>query len=1011
MSQDNKNTNNNNKIKQRKTTIFDEYMDYHYTYTRKINANVVILMQVGMFYETYSTDTLGPDLNKLSKILNIAKGKKSNEIEIVNESNPYLLGFPVAVMDKYVKILMDNNYNVVIIDQIKNNNKIDREVTNVFSPATYINTCDIESNGLMVIYVEYNKSLTSNKKICSVGMSLIDISIGTVIYYETHATNMLKDETIFDETNKFYQNYRPAELIVYEIDITGNEANNFMSHIDLLPNQVLFYYEKINPNFCKLNYQNEIFQKVYSTNTIVSPIEQFNIAKFQMSIISLVIGFNYIHQHNNVLTNKIKEPIIYDKHTNMILYNNAQYQLNIIEYNTHESVNCKFRSLYDVLNNCCTAMGKRFLKEKLCAPFTDKNKINYFYDLSDKIIKNNFNDKIIENLNTIGDLEKIFRKIVVNRILIPEMYTIYNSLIGIANTIKLFMSNNMKSDIYDMLGKKNIKMLNDCILNIENKFEIDKLKSGTNIYKKGIYQNLDTLQSKISSNKDVFDSFAKILNECVGETNLKIKTNDIDGIYLTTSLIKGKKLEQELLKNNNPIIINDDITITKNDICIKYNKNNVKITCDLLKKYSTSTSDCESEYLALLKEYFLNDITTWYMTYENTLSKIIYAITTIDYVSNNVYTSTKYHYTKPILDLDKLSVTNDELLVIDKSLINGKSLVNNESSSINNNNNSSFINAVGARHPIIERLLNYEYVPHNITLDNNTVGSLIYGLNGCGKSSLMKTIATLLIMAQCGLYVPCESFKFNVFESLFTRITANDNLFKGESTYIVEMKELKCILKNANEKSLVIGDEVCKGTESISGNSIVASSIMRFSRKNIKFLFATHLHELSNFEQIQNLKNIKFCHIDVEETDNQLIFSRKLIDGVGPLIYGITVAKYILNDPEFINDAISFKNELFEKNGISSMLVNDKQSIYNKNIYVDKCYICDSNYKLETHHINFQSNFIQKLDGLINKEKLHVLINDQCNLIVLCAKCHDKLHSGEINIKKKVKTSKGMTVV
>ncbi len=970
----------------KKNSIYDEYLNHHKHYIKKFGEKIIVLMQVGMFYESYSTNTTnttnvddGPNLDEMSKILNITKGKKNNAIDNIDETNPYLLGFPIAVVDKYINILMANNYNVIIVDQVIKFGKIEREVTHIFSPSTFIDTFNIDSKGLMIFFVEYNNSITTNKKICSIGMALINISIGSVIYYESHSESLIKENNAFDEAHKFYHNYRPAELIIYEIN--GNIKNKLIDALDILPNQVIFSYEKVNPNFCKINYQNNIFQKVYNYNGILTPLEYLNIGKMPMSIIALIIGFDYIHQHNEKLTNKLSHPILYDKHINMILYNNAQYQLNIIDYNTHENINSKFQSLYEILNNCCTPMGKRLLKTRLCAPLTDIKQIKYYYELSDKIMNNpsnTLNIDIRENLKLICDMEKIYRKIIVQNLQPTEMYDLYMSLIGISNIIKIFINNNLKSDIYEIFCKKNIKELNNCIELIDKTFNVQKLKGTNSFYLENIYPDLDILLNKIKNNEHLCDSFASALNKKYEGQNLIIKHNETDGHYLSTTLKKGEILEKQMkqiIEVKDGIFINNEITIVYKDLQFKYNKNVTKIICPILKKCSTNINEINDEYNILLKKYFNEDIYKWYNTYENMLCELVKTITTIDYVSNNIYTSIKYHYTKPeIID-----------------------------------DNISFIEATELRHPIIERLIDSEYIPHDIILNNNKIGALIYGTNGSGKSILMKTIGLCLIIAQCGLYVPSKKFKFGIFNSLFTRITGNDNLFNGESTFVVEMKELKCILKNANEHSLVIGDEVCKGTEYLSGNALVAAAILKFSKLNIKFLFATHLHDLSTFNKIQQLENINFFYIDVEEINDELIYSRKLMIGTGPQIYGIIVAKYILDDPYFINDAIEFKNELLEKTGINSMLVNDKKSIYNKDIYMDKCYFCDSKHKLEAHHINFQTNFIQKVNGLINNDKIHLVKNDMCNLIVLCSKCHDKIHSGKINIDKMIKTSNGTT--
>ena len=136
---------------------------------------------------------------------------------------------------------------------------------------------------------------------------------------------------------------------------------------------------------------------------------------------------------------------------------------------------------------------------------------------------------------------------------------------------------------------------------------------------------------------------------------------------------------------------------------------------------------------------------------------------------------------------------------------------------------------------------------------------LIYGINSCGKSSLMKSIGLNIIMAQSGMYVSAKKFVFSPYESIYARITSNDNIFKGLSSFTLEMTELRSILKRSNSKTLIIGDEPAKGTENLSANSIVASTIINLSQKKSTFVFATHLHDVANMNRIKELKNVRIC--------------------------------------------------------------------------------------------------------------------------------------------------------
>jgi DNA mismatch repair protein MutS len=975
--------------KPEKQNIHDEYLTYHEKFQNKYGDKSIVLMQVGSFHEAYSTEIRGPNLFKLSELLNIVCTRKDKSIDIINEKNPYMLGFPSVALSKFLKILVDNLFTVIIIDQVTPPPNPQRSVTGIYSPSTFIDNISVESKYLMILYVEINQALNSIKNNISIGMCSIDSSTGTVNYYETHGNGLLDENEALEEAQRYYHFYRPAELIVYEIDNTKNSGDKILrqkliNKIDILPNQVIFEYSTINPEFTKLNYQTKTLSKIYKDYVgLSSPIEKFDMEKMHCALIALIAGFDYIKQHNENLLNEIQTPKYFDEYKYMILANNAQYQLNIVDYFNYDSINAKFQSLNDIVNNCVTPMGKRYLKQRLCAPFTDPNVINNYYDLTDKLLFSKKDEDIRTFLKSVSDLDKLFRKISIKFIQPYELYNINNSFENIVQIINLLIKTNLKSDILNIFSVANIKEFNQCIQFIEDTFNIEKLKLNNLIeikesfYNEGIHDDIDIIQKNILDGNTFLKKLAKVLESYDPDLTLHIKYNERDGYYLQTSLKRGKKLKS-IIENQQHINIDDKKILNPTDLVFSELTGTMKITYPELNNHSSEMDELYEKLNKLVKEHFCQDILNWYHKYLPMLKKLINFVSQIDLITNNAYTSKKYHYSKPIL---------------------------------NSSSEESFINVKQLRHPIIERLIDYEYVPHDVYLNEETRGLMIYGPNSAGKSAIMKAIGLCIVMAQCGLYVPAEEFEYNVFTALYTRISGGDNLFKSQSSFMVEMQELRNILKKSDKRSMVIGDEVCRGSETTSGTAIVAAAIIKLSAVGSKFLFASHLHDLPKLKAIQELNNIRFVYLSVEQKDGELVFSRKMLEGTGESIYGITIAKYILDDPEFIETAIKFKNELLDHQGINYKLVNDKKSLYNKDIYMDECYICSSIEKLEAHHINFQKDFKQTINGLINEKKKHLLKDDKANLVVLCEKCHDKLHNNEFEIKGLTKTTKGVKAI
>ncbi|HHH72535.1 MAG TPA: DUF968 domain-containing protein, partial [Sulfuricurvum sp.] len=282
-------------------------------------------------------------------------------------------------------------------------------------------------------------------------------------------------------------------------------------------------------------------------------------------------------------------------------------------------------------------------------------------------------------------------------------------------------------------------------------------------------------------------------------------------------------------------------------------------------------------------------------------------------------------------------------------------------------------------------------------------GVLLYGINSSGKSSLMKSIGLAVLMAQSGFFVPASSMKFSLFESIFTRIVSRDNLQKGLSTFAVEMLELKNIFNRAGTRSLVLGDEISHGTETLSGVAIVASAIMKLAKTRSLFLFATHLHQLASMQELRRLENVVDLHLSVEydEAQDRLVFNRVLQPGSGSSVYGLEFARSLHMDPEFLDSANHIRKRLSNDFDELELLVKKRTSKYNKELYVTTCVICGAKAE-DVHHIAEQGRADAR--GFIG----HVPVNHRHNLVPLCREHHREIHEGKLKVKGFVMTSNGL---
>ena len=321
----------------------------------------------------------------------------------------------------------------------------------------------------------------------------------------------------------------------------------------------------------------------------------------------------------------------------------------------------------------------------------------------------------------------------------------------------------------------------------------------------------------------------------------------------------------------------------------------------------------------------------------------------------------------------------------------------------------SFVDAKKLRHCLIERFQSNElYVTNDVILgDNKTDGILLYGTNAVGKTTIIRALGISIIMAQAGLYVPASDFKFMPYKYIFTRIIGNDNIFKGLSTFAVEMSELRTILRLSDENSLILGDELCSGTETQSAISIFVAGIQKLHKCKSSFIFATHLHEIIEYDEITNLESVKLKHMSViyDKERASLIYDSKLKDGPGNSMYGLEVCKSLSLPQDFLDIAYEIRMK-YHPEGASILSL--KTSRYNSKKVVGICENCGKSPGTEIHHLQHQAD--ANSVGYINDSDSTFHKNTLANLMTLCETCHNEQHKVSKKGGKRVKTTKGTQI-
>lgn len=963
----------NEKVKQvmkqtkEKKSIVSEYLDRHKTYIKKFGEKTLVLMQVGSFYEAYATETQGPNLNIIEDLTGACIAHKGKDKNIVDIQNPWMWGFPMVASIKFINILIENGFHLIIIDQVSLPPDIKREVVAIHSPTTYLDlTYKPVSNFVAIIYIEEVKQKHGGV-LPFAGMSAIDVSTGEVFIHESYS-QLNDDKLSLDEILRFIKSLSPKEIIIVKEKIQKLTDDYIIDYLNL--NGQMFQFKDYIPEYNKIAYQKKILEKVYQEQkNMTSIIDALGLSEYNYACKALVNLLVYISDHYINLILGLALPKFYLDNTNLILGNDAINQLNITDAMGGQC-------LLNILNEAITGMGKRYIKFILVSPLTNPKRLNKIYN-NVEIMKNS-DIQIKQYLHKISDIERLFRKIELQKLHPMQMVDFITSINQVLELFNIISDSKLNeifkcSDVMHYVNEITQILTDNININKCKLYNLSNIED--NIFNINIYKNIDKLQQQIDASYNIVDELLIFLNNLMpNKDEIILKHNAREGNYFQLTAKRYEVLDKKLKKLKKITLKSGIINVS--DITATRLNNNVKLSMPLLKTQTTNIDELKTELSQLTYTYYI-DFMKMLSSYSKHMHIIIDIVTQIDYILTIANVAEKYNYTRPIID---------------------------------NKQKTGYIVASQLRHPIVERIIEHEYIPHDINIGIDLKGMLIYGLNSAGKSVLMKSIGISIIMAQAGFFVPAQSFVYYPYKSLYTRITGNDNLFKGLSSYTLEIVELNTILKRSMKSTLVIGDEVCRGTEHISGNAIVAATLLKLSDISSTFIFATHLHEIVELDEIKERTNIKAFHlsVDYDEKTDSLIYDRILKDGSGDRIYGIIVAKSIIKDSDFISKAFEIKNKLTNMGKV-------KKSRYNSELLMDKCSICNrqqnnisnlSKTVLETHHINQQKDCI---NGFV-KNKPHIKKNQLFNLVVLCQVCHDKLHNNEININSIKMTNKGAKI-
>ena len=594
----------------------------------------------------------------------------------------------------------------------------------------------------------------------------------------------------------------------------------------------------------------------------VTTMKGFGISNKNSGLISASMILHYLEESHKKDLGHIKKLSLINEQSCL--------QMDRFTLSNLEILNSKFsegKSLLDIIDNTITPMGARLLRRWLCFPSIDIKEINIRHEIVSEIMKSYINDQdFIDDFKSIIDIERVVSKIGNLKVNPRELLNLKLSLekvLLIKKALSKSTSKFLKNISKGLTNNSPVVKILDSYLNDEVPVNISK----GGVIRKGINKDLDKYRDLLNNGKNYLN---RILEREIKNTqipSLKINFNNVFGYYLEVTNVHKDKVPESWIRKQT--LVNAERYITEE-----------------LKEYESKILNAEENIIVLENKEFNNlikKIIPHISGIQNNAAKVAY----LDCLISFAETATLNDYTKPEV------------------------------------NKSYDFEVYDSRHPVIEHSLEEtkSYIPNDIKLnrDNQQI-LMITGPNMSGKSAILRQTAIITILAQIGSFVPASKLKMGFVDKIFTRVGASDNISQGESTFMVEMLEAASIVNNISDRSLVLLDEIGRGTSTYDGISI-AWGITQFLHENIhkpKTLFATHYHELNMMTE--SFKRIKNYNVQVKETSSDVIFLRKLIQGGSAHSFGIHVAKMAGMPEKIINISKNVLKKLEKSHQSSSKI-------------------------------------------------------------------------------------------
>jgi DNA mismatch repair protein MutS len=924
--------------------MYDVYIDLYKKYTQLYGPNTCIFLMVGSFYELYDIqDENGKtecNIKDVVDLLGIQLSTKKDLPQSIKENDKKIglfAGVPDYTIHKWGGRLTNAGWSVVIVDQQKNDagSVVGRHVSRVLSPSTHIEALGT-SDTAYILGLVLHEDLALIKA-PSFTAAAFDLSTGRTYTFSGQLYGR-GDIWYSDELTHFLQVFAPRELVIWwKGSVISMPSTQMISKLFSLPPSITIYIRSFSIGLLQSPLiQEEYLRKLYNIQSMLPICEWLYISDIEQPGLLLLLKF--IEEHMPSSFQRLERNQRWTPTAAVRLGNSALHQLQMIAPNIKESI----LGLYDA---CITPMGKRGIRARLLNPMHDTDILNSRLQRIDALNLMPAEEKkhLDTALRNIYDMPRIHRRILCGSLTAPELINLHSTYLS----IKTIISISSISNVYSKYNNLSVEIVETLLKAVKANFDMEKADfacDDTSFLHAHQFPQIDKIEANIATIRNEIEAFREKLAIAAQVQKEAINVDN---------------------KNNSLIFRASAKTMKAIQLVGEY-----KTHVHLLKSGGTF----EHPHLQILGFRLFDE--------QARLKKAIDAAVPI---ACDAFIEATYSVWRQVEEL--VECIDIELCIAKISHERGFTRP------IFTNNSDAQFEFENLRHPLIEATLTRtEYIKHNIQLSQSSRGWLVYGMNASGKSSLMKSVGIAILLAQVGAPVPASKAIIAPFHSVFTRILNQDNLWAGLSSFAVEMSEMREILSYADQNTLVLGDELCSGTESASAHALVAAGIDWLSQKHSKYIFATHLHGLLNILPPPETLSLSVYHLRViyDALRDILVYERTLTPGPGNSLYGLEVARAMHVPTQYYEKALQYRQKFLGEKAAEEI----NKSSWNSHLLRNSCEICGAgiNSHLEVHHIR------QRKDATGDRFADGDARDDARNLVVVCGKCHDEHHAGKFEI-------------